>query len=82
LMTPTQISTIRMSKELLMQKIIWELTVEKWCLQHCNGDWIQYEPNCKRKRECYIFSFRCKEPYFTAGCVAIDENNMKSIVNG
>jgi L,D-peptidoglycan transpeptidase YkuD (ErfK/YbiS/YcfS/YnhG family) len=42
---------------------------------------LNYKPNCKEKEGAIFFHLGVKEPYFTAGCVAIDENNMKSIVN-
>jgi L,D-peptidoglycan transpeptidase YkuD (ErfK/YbiS/YcfS/YnhG family) len=44
---------------------------------------IEYNTNpiVKGKGSAIFFHLGVKEPYFTAGCVAIDENNMKSIVS-
>jgi L,D-peptidoglycan transpeptidase YkuD (ErfK/YbiS/YcfS/YnhG family) len=35
----------------------------------------------KGKGSAIFFHLGLKKPYFTAGCVAIDETNMKSIVD-
>ncbi|EIA07921.1 L,D-transpeptidase [Flavobacterium frigoris] len=44
---------------------------------------VEYNTNpiLKGKGSAIFFHLGIKKPYFTAGCVAIDEENMKSIVN-
>lgn len=44
---------------------------------------IEYNTNpiVKGKGSAILFHLAIKRPSFTAGCVAIDEENMKSIVN-
>lgn len=44
---------------------------------------VEYNMNpiIKGNGSAIFFHLGVKKPYFTAGCVAIDEDNMKSIVN-
>jgi len=45
------------------------------------GNRVQYKPNCKRKRQRHIFHLGIKHRFFTAGCVAIGEANMKHLIH-
>jgi L,D-peptidoglycan transpeptidase YkuD (ErfK/YbiS/YcfS/YnhG family) len=59
------------------EKLLLKTDAYKYCLV------IEYNTNpiVKGKGSAIFFHLGLKKPYFTAGCVAIDETNMKSIVD-